>query len=200
VAVVPPPVPPTDLEQRRQVNEIYRRLFTPLVIHAERLLDHHSAKDAVNQTFLEIWSRWSQLTEKQRSDAYFFGAVSKTAADMRAVDDRFVSLEDAESELDSKVVKEVTQSRGDDAAAEIIERTVARMPVARREVFILVKDQGFTYQDAAAQLGLSPATVNSQIVKAYADIRAAFVRANVPLPGADQIPRLPSSTGGTRND
>lgn len=200
MAVVPPPVPPSNGEQVRQVNEIYRRLFTPLVSHAERLLDHHSAKDAVNQTFLEIWSRWSQLTEKQRSDSYFFGAVTKTATDMRAADDRFVSLEDAEVELDAIVMKEATQPRGDGAAAEIIERTVARMPPARREVFILVKDQGFTYVDAAAQLGLSEATVNSQIVKAYADIRAAFVRANVPLPGANQIPRLPSSTGGTNND
>ncbi|MBK7908683.1 MAG: hypothetical protein IPJ78_19335 [Gemmatimonadetes bacterium] len=200
MAVVPPPAPPTDGENVRQVNDIYRRLFTPLVIHAERLLDHHRAKDAVNQTFLEIWPRWSLLTEKQRSDAYFFGAVSKTAADMRAADDRYVSLEDAESELDSKVVSEYSQPRGNDKVAEIIERTVARMPLARREVWILVKDQGFTYEDAAAQLGLSQATVNSQIVKAYADIRAACVRANVPLPGANQIPRLPSSTGGTSND
>lgn len=199
VGVVPPPSPPAEGENVRQINDVFRRLHARLISHAERLLDRESARDAVSQTFLELWRRWPQLTPEQRSDRYFFRAVRNTAADALAASKRFVSLEDAEEELDRKVVSEASPAWGQDSLAYVIDAAVAAMPAARREVFILTKEQGLTYKQAAEQLGLSPATINSQLLKAYADIRAAFARRNIFLPTA-QPPRLPSSTGGTSND
>ena len=40
------------------------------------------------------------------------------------------------------------------------------MPARRREVFILMKEQGLTYAEAAEQLGLSIGTINTQMLRA----------------------------------
>lgn len=199
VGVVPPPTAPAEGEYVRQINDAFRRLHARLISHAERLVDRESARDAVSQTFLELWRRWPQLTPEQRSDRYFFRAVRNKAADARGAHKKFVSLEDAEAELDRKVVSESSPAWGQDSLAQVIDAVVAAMPAARREVFLLTKEQGLTYKEAAEVLGLSPATINSQLLKAYADIRAAFARRNIALPTA-QPPRLPASTGGTSND
>jgi RNA polymerase sigma factor (sigma-70 family) len=199
VGVVPPPTAPADGEYARQINELFRRLHPRLISHAERLLDRESARDAVSQTFLELWRRWPQLTPEQRTDRFIFGAVHKTAIDVLAAADRFVTLEDAQEELDRKVVSEASPAWGGDSLADVIDAAVAAMPAARREVFILCKEQGLTYKDAAEQLGLSVATINSQMLKAYADIRARFARDRISLP-TGHPPRLPSTTGGATND
>ena len=199
VGVVPPPTPPAEGELARQFNDTFRRLHAPLISHAERLLDRESARDAVSQTFLELWRRWPQLTPEQRSDKYFFGAVRNTAADALAATRAFVSLEDAEEELERKVVAEASPAWRGDTSADVIDAAIAAMPARRREVFILMKEQGLTYAEAAEQLGLSIGTINTQMLRAYADIRAAFARAHIPLPTA-QPPRLPSSAGGANND
>lgn len=198
VGVVPPPTPPAEGEYVRQINDAFRRLHARLISHAERLVDRESARDAVSQTFLELWRRWPQLTPEQRSDQSFFRAVRNKASRALGANKRFVSLEDAEEELDRKVVSETSPAWGQDSLAQVIDAAVAAMPAARREAFILTKEQGLTYREAAEVLGLSPATINSQLLKAYADIRAAFARRNISLPTA-QPPRLPSSTGGTSN-
>lgn len=199
VSVVPPPSSPTEGEFLRQFNEVFRRLHAPLISFAEQLLDRESARDAVSQTFLEMWRRWPQLTPEQRSDKYFFGAVRHKAADALAAMRAFVSLEDAEEELERMVVSEASPAWGGDTAADVLDAAIAAMPAARREVFLLAKEQGLRYADVAEQLGLKIGTINTQMLRAYADIRAAFARARIALPTA-QPPRLPSATGGANND
>ena len=199
VGVVPPPTSPTVGESLREFNEKFRRLHGPLISYAERLLDRESARDAVSQTFLEFWRRWPQLTPEQRSDKYFFGAVRHTAADALAAMRGFVSLEDAEEELERKVVSEASPAWRGDTPADVLDAAIAAMPAARREVFLLAKEQGLTYMEVAEQLGLKIGTINTQMLRAYADIRAAFARAHIKLPTA-RPPRLPSATGGANND
>ncbi|MCC7001735.1 MAG: sigma-70 family RNA polymerase sigma factor [Gemmatimonadaceae bacterium] len=200
VGVVPPPTAPAEGEYARQINDVFRRLYPRLISHAERLLDRESARDAVSQTFLELWLRWPQLTTEQRTDdRYFFRAVLHTSVDARKSADRFVSLADAEEEIDRKVVSEASTAWGRDSLGDVIDAAVEAMPAARREVFILTKEQGLTYKKAAEQLGLSVATINSQMLKAYADIRARFARDRITLTSG-QTPRLPSTTGGATND
>lgn len=200
VGVVPPPAPPAEGEYARQFNEVFRRLHAPLIIHAERLLDREAARDAVQQTFLEYWRRWPQLTPEQRSDKYFFRAVRNTAADLRDAHAQLVSIDDAEQELERMVAREVSPSWGADTPGDLVDLAVAAMPAARREVFLLIKEQGYTYQETADLLGVTLNTIGTQMLRANAAIRAAFARANVPLPGNRKINRLPSSTGGTDND
>mgnify|MGYP001765080448 CR=1 FL=1 len=199
VGVVPPPTPPADGDLIRQFNDIFRRLHPRLLSHAERILDRESARDAVSQTFLELWTRWPRMSPEQRSDQVFFGAVRHTAMDERDAMQRFVSLQDAEEEIERKIVAETSPPWRGVNAVDVADEALAKMPARRREVFLLVREEGFSYAEVAEQLDLSLGTVNTHMMRAWADIRAAYARAQVALP-TNQPPRLPASKGGDNND
>lgn len=178
---------------------MFRRLHPTLLAFGERQVDRDSAYDAVSQTLMEFWLRWPQLTEEQRSDKYIFGAVRHRVHDEHERNTVFVSLDEVESELDHKVVAEQARAWGDDPRGKVIDRALASMPPRRRSIFLMVKEQGCSYADVAAVLGLSVATVNVQIVNANLHIHAALARAGIALPSTER-PRLPQPDGGSTHD
>ena len=57
---------------------------------------------------------------------------------------------------------------------EIIERHVNNLPIKCRDVFILVKFQGMSYNETAKILGISPNTVENQMAKAFTKLRESL--------------------------
>lgn len=57
-------------------------------------------------------------------------------------------------------------------ARQQLERLIARlsaMPRKRREAFVLVRIHGYSYAEAAAHMGVSPAAVDQHVVRAVFD-------------------------------
>lgn len=44
-----------------------------------------------------------------------------------------------------------------------LHRSLEQLPARRREIFSLVKEQGFSHKEVAAQLGIAPGTVEKQV-------------------------------------
>lgn len=57
------------------------------------------------------------------------------------------------------VEREVELPTRADTAADILDLTLATMPARRREVFQLIREDGFSYEETAEQLGLSLGTI-----------------------------------------
>jgi RNA polymerase sigma factor (sigma-70 family) len=76
----------------------------------------------------------------------------------------------------------------------VIDATIAAMPQAMCEALALVRDDGLTYREAAAQLGVAAGTIHTQLSRANALLRRAIddYRAQ-----AAPTPSLPS-TGRAR--
>lgn len=58
--------------------------------------------------------------------------------------------------------------------ARVVDRTLAAMPDAMREVFLLVRREGLSYRDAAARLDIGVGTVHTQLSRANARLRDAI--------------------------
>ena len=147
----------------------------------------------------DLWYRWPHLTPEQRSDKYIFGAVRNIAFDVLVANGKLVSLEDCEEELGLQAARSVeTPTRGD-TLADVLDLALAAMPPRRREVFLLVKEERFTYPEAAEVLGLSIGTINTHMRLATEDLRTAFTRAGFRIESV-QPARLPSPKGEVTND
>src|SRR5262249_35587269 len=68
-----------------------------------------------------------------------------------------------------------------------IAATLAAMPPRMREVFTLIRDEEFSYKDAAGRLGVSVGTVHTQFSRANALLRECVARYHA------DAPALPSS-------
>jgi RNA polymerase sigma-70 factor (ECF subfamily) len=174
VAIVDPPRLPAEPGLEEMFCDVYRRIHDRALDHAERFLSSSEAADAIADAIAEIWLKWKRLTPDQRSDAYFFGCIHYHVLLRLRQNASAVHLEDAEAELARLAINEIDTPSRTTTAADVIDLAVASMPPRRREVFVLVREQHFTYQEAAALLGVSLGTVNTHMRLAADDLRAAF--------------------------
>ncbi len=179
--------------------QAYHRLHGRVLDHAERFLSKEDARDAVGDAMEDLWRRWPVLTPEQRNDKYVFGVVHYSVFAKLRVVDPLVSLDDAEPELDQHALNGLGEFVRADTAADVLDLVLAAMPPRRREVFLLVREERFSYKEAAEILGLSLGTIKTHMRLATQDLHAAFTRAGFRISGAPQA-QLPSPTGDDIND
>jgi len=198
-----PPVWATTPELQRSFAEIHRRLDGRLHDHAERSLGREDARDAVADAWASLWPRWPSLSLEHRPDRYFFGVVTFCVYAKRKENRRFVSIDGAGPVLDRRAIA-ATDSFGStrgDSGADVLDAALTAMPARRREVLLLIREQGFSHPEAAEMLGLKIGTINHHMHLAMQDVRAAFARAGIRLTASQTRSLLKHSPeGGDTND
>ena len=76
--------------------------------------------------------------------------------------------------------------------AELIERTLAELPPAQREAFVLLRYEGLSVGEAAAVLGSTQSAIKLRAFRAYEALRAALARAK---DGGKDVPEDEGATG-----
>lgn len=105
--------------------------------------------------------------------AYLYGIASHVLADHREESDQERDSLSSEGEENSTEFCSVT---GDDLAEQLnlqqqLQRAFARLPRTHAEVLIAHKHRGLSYEEVAAELGLSIHTVEKYVIQAKARIR-----------------------------
>lgn len=163
------------------------------------LNDAEDADDAVQDVFFRLWCNRSELRAEGSIRSYLFTAVRNRALDLlrrrRSAAQRFATAARIESSDGSRgqrrqvpatyvlscgSINEVPleHSETDPAAlAELregIRRSVDGLPERCRTAFLLCRERDMTYAEAAEIMGVTPATVKTQMGRALATIRAAL--------------------------
>lgn len=197
VAVVPPPDAPLPAPGWATVRaplsaheraareadflELYRTMYDRLVDHAGRMLSEDEALDVVSDAMATLWDSWPSLDPAKRTEAYIFTCVHHAVWKRMKANQRMVSLEDAEEELDDRIVEEAGAEERLEVRVEVLEAALAAMPPLRREVFLLIREERRPYDEVAKTLGMSKGTVNTHYSRAMDGIRSAFARAGMPV-------------------
>ena len=63
--------------------------------------------------------------------------------------------------------------------AELHERALERLPELCRRAYLMVRDEGETYESAAARLGIQPHAVSKHMVRAQERLRRALARRGI---------------------
>lgn len=140
---------------------------------ASQLGDVESARDVVQEAFIQVWERrraWKPLGSQR---AYLYRIVRHLVIDRkrkRAVRRRWL-----ERRASSRARRPATPDEVLDAQIlmNAFEAAVAALPERRREVFELVFQRGLSHADAAAVMNLSVQTVANQMTSALRTVRQA---------------------------
>lgn len=157
------------------LNELMELHWAPLVDYVARLSagNRDLAKDVAQEVFLRVWERRVTWHPTGSVRAFLFGIGRNLCLNQRKwsavraraagrVRELIQGLQRTPSPL------ELTEESESLARAE---RAVARLPERRREVFLLVRVQGFSYQEVAETLGVSPQTVANHMSAALSQLR-----------------------------
>jgi RNA polymerase sigma-70 factor (ECF subfamily) len=137
------------------------------------LSDSHQAEDVVQETFIRIWERQRDIIASPNARFYLISAVRNNCITaLRKLKTQNIVFTDAAPEPEPEIHftalqrKEAEQERSHRIAAAL-----DLLPPKCREVFLLIKMQGMTYQQAADTLGISVKTVENQMGKALKVLR-----------------------------
>ncbi len=157
------------------ITQLYERYRSVLTSYVQGLLRgvNDDAQDVVQSVFtrLSALDRPEQVKDPRR---YLFRAARNLVIDnaRRRVREYPVFVEDSDAEAqDSNSPEQQLLSREE---LRILEWSLTRMPRKRRQIFIMTRIQGQSYQEAALQLGMSNAAVQKNMTRALRDCRRAF--------------------------
>lgn len=133
-------------------------------------------EDIVQDVFLKIWEIRSQLNPEQSFPAYLykisrnktFTFLKKNASDEKT---RLQIMQRLSEMVESPYHQALWNQY-----QQILDMAVKQLPYQRQRVFKLCRQEGKSYEEAAAELGISRNTVKEHMVAALKDIKTYFYR------------------------
>ena len=167
-----------DRYQGRLLNFIYRTIG-----------DRDRAEDLVQEVFIRVYRHIGRFDRSKKFSTWIYTIASNLAKNELRNRSRnplvlFQAIKAKFEDEDRPLQFEDTQSRPDDLfrkrhLREMVEQSVARLPVHHREVFVLRELEGKSYEEIAEITGVNLGTVKSRLNRArtaFADIIAPLVR------------------------
>jgi RNA polymerase sigma-70 factor (ECF subfamily) len=157
-------------------DEVYRQYHVRVFGFLARLVGRRDlAHDLLQETFIRLATRASDLREDTRLDAWLFTVARNLSLSFL----RWRLLDSERLSRLQRKPEEQPPSPFDLATASQLERrlelAVAALPVRYREVVLLVLIEGLEPRDAAAVLRLSPEAVRQRLSRGRAMIEKRIV-------------------------
>lgn len=151
----------------------FTKYFVPLCTYCQTRFgfDIEVARDTVQGAFLRLWENRHTLPADIDLKSYFYRMVFNACLDLLRHDQVRQKFE--KHILHTRDVSEIDNLANTDlkSLSSEIDRCVKDLPEQMRRVFELVRFEGFKYSEAAAKLGISVKTVETQMSRALARLR-----------------------------
>lgn len=134
------------------------------------------AEDIVQEVFLKIWQIKERLHPEQSFPAFIyricrnkaFDTLKKIAADDNLQSQVMMQLANTTESVENKLLWQQYQ--------QLLANAINQLPAQRQKVFRLCRQEGKTYDEAAAELGISRNTVKEHMVMAVKNIKEYFLQ------------------------
>jgi len=164
------------LEQIRDNDRTaYRLLFDR---HYEYLIqsvtnitgDRNLAKDVGQEVFLELWKKRTSINVKTSVRAYLRRSmVNRTFNQLKT---RKLKYQEPEKLPETQASENPQEQLEASDLQQLINNAIGGLPERCRIIFTLCRLEGLSHKEIAAQLDISPKTVENQMTKALKILRA----------------------------
>lgn len=128
-------------------------------------------EEMMQDFFLKIWENRAKIDPEQSFRSYLFRVSEnmvydffrKASRDSRLRDQLKVNYREFYTHVEEGILLKENNSR--------LSEAIALLPPQRRQIFILCKIEGKSYKEAGELLGISPSTVNNQLLQANKFLR-----------------------------
>lgn len=132
--------------------------------------DDETAEEIVQDLFVKIWEKRTQLSIDSSIKNYFYRAVKNQCINFiehNNIVAQHISSRQPEKEMEIQPDEHFLAAE----LAQKIEESIASLPEKRREIFRLSREEGLKYREIAKKLNISTKTVEAQMGLAIKTLR-----------------------------
>jgi len=169
------PPEPSWIEGLRQGDQaafeaIFHHYYERLGRYGMRYLaDPEEVRDLVQALFVRLWEKRATLPHPLNLSAYLHTAVRNAC--LKRIDHYRVRQAHQSQVEEAPAVPSPQDHLEAHETAEHIRQALAALPARCREAFLLTRQEGLSYREAATRMGVSPKTVEVQVSKALKRLR-----------------------------
>jgi len=140
------------------LKKLFDEYYTPLCNYATSILDDkHIAEDVVQSIFVRLWEK-EKLFSLEHPQSYLLRCVKYKCIDhlrqrKRRHEISYADLPDMDSQEDTELTEE--------DIIPLLNYFAAKLPPKMKEVFLLSREKGLTYNEIAEQQNISVKTVGN---------------------------------------
>ena len=158
----------------KAIFDLYKRRFYAVAFKMTR--SEYVAEEIVQEVFITLWARRSQLIEIEKPATYLFTVVynsiyahfKKLALEKRTREAFSAIPEEFESPLEQLIQNKENE--------QLLQRAIGQLPAQQQLVYKLIKQDGLSREEVAAQLHISPHTVKNHLQEAMKFLRIYLER------------------------
>jgi RNA polymerase sigma-70 factor (ECF subfamily) len=143
------------------------------------IMNHDEVEDQVQEVFVNIWRARKNLPDIRSVKGYLFSSAKNKLLDynkhLTVRIKASAKIRELFSGIDTTSERDYEQTE----MKELLDNAIRKLPPRRREVFVLVKINGMSYQEAADVMGINKKTIEGQLsmaIKTLREILAPFIK------------------------
>jgi RNA polymerase sigma-70 factor (ECF subfamily) len=153
------------------LEQLFRRYFSRLCEFAFRLsASHAAAEELVSDLFYKLYADGAALGVPENVAAYLFAATRRRVLNHRRDSGRRARAENLAGESEDAASADGLRLILFREMETEIDRLLQQLPPRRQMIFRLHRIEGFSYQEIADVLAISPHTVKAQMTEALRDL------------------------------
>lgn len=151
---------------------LYNKYSPVLYLNILKLVKaEETAVDLLQELFIKIWNHRQSINPDKEFRAYLFRITYNLVRDFFRKAAREKRLEEQLVALTTECYEHIEQLLQQKETASILDKAIDALPMQQRRIFILCRVEGRSYEEVAAMLQLSIATIGNQLSKATKTIR-----------------------------
>lgn len=152
---------------------LFHTYYEDLVRFSERFVRKpEEAEGLVQDIYVNIWRGRQNWNPRGTLKAYLFGAARNHSIKYLRERRTLRRFKDELKHWTSSEVERPDAKLDYEEFRRAVRRAVDELPGRRRQVFMLSREQGLTYAEIAAVMGISVNTVENQMVRAMKSLRS----------------------------
>jgi RNA polymerase sigma-70 factor (ECF subfamily) len=158
---------------RDAFETLFRRYTPPLINFLARMVpDRARAEELAQEVFVRIYQARQRYEPKARFSTWLFGIARRLALNEldRAYRKRERPLDDTYAQFGADPAPSAEEQLDAERRGRAIERALARLPERQRAALLLRSSQGLGYEEIAAVLETSTASIKSLLHRARGNL------------------------------
>lgn len=158
-------VPSTSADFDSLASQHWRDLYN----YAYRLSgNRHTAEDLVQESLTRAWRSIDKLQNRKAAKGWLYTILRRENAR------RFERYQPFQSDIPAEELGAKRKTYDTSTEAFVLRRAIRELPAEYREPLILQVIHGYSQQEIAGKLGLTPAAVGTRLFRARQKLRAAL--------------------------